>query len=164
MRTTRRLTGDPHHGARHRLGLDRSVPGQRPHEGPGHERAEQPGHALGGPALGPRTNQQRRPEDLDALELQPAYRFLRFPLYSAVEDPRPGIGADGRYHEELRGAVPDGDPGELPDVGAVNLTERVRRAPFLPGPAEAAEDVGHPREIGDLRQAIEAHDPLLQLL
>src|SRR5207249_3348492 len=51
------LAGDPHHGARHGLGLDRSVPGQRPHQGPGDEGAEQPGHALDGPALGPRADE-----------------------------------------------------------------------------------------------------------
>src|SRR5438034_846565 len=162
--TARRLAGDPYYRARHGLGLDRSVPGQRPDERPGDEHAEQPGYALGGAALGPGADEQRRPEDLHALELQPADRFLRFPLHPAVENPRLRIGADRRHHEELRGAVPDGDPRQLDDVAEVNLAERIRRARLLHGRAQATENVMHAREIGDLGQAIEAHHALLQLL
>src|SRR5207249_11790972 len=68
------------------------------------------------------------------------------------------------HHEELRGAVSDGDPGELDDVRAVDVAERIRRARLLHGRAEAAEYVVHAREIGDLGQAIEAHHALVQLL
>src|SRR6266550_3243861 len=56
VRAAGRLEGDSHQGPCCGLGLDRSVPGQRPHERPGDERAEQPGHALRGPALGPRAD------------------------------------------------------------------------------------------------------------
>src|SRR5256886_1978878 len=51
------------------------------------------------------------------------------------------IGADRRHHEELRGAVPDGDPRQLDDVGEVNLAERIRRARLLHGRAQATENV-----------------------
>src|SRR5207245_9365343 len=78
--TARRLAGDPYHGARHGLGLDRSVPRQRSYKRPGDEHAEQAGYALGGAALGPGADEQRRPEDLHALELPPAGALLRFAL------------------------------------------------------------------------------------
>src|SRR6059036_1620725 len=86
------------------------------------------------------------------------HRASQFLVVTALgADPRPGIGAERRHHEELRGAVPDGDPGELDDVRAVDLAERIRRSRLLHGRAEAAEYVVHAREIGDLGQAIEAH-------
>src|SRR5437762_1436728 len=83
--TAGRLASDPYHGARHGLGLDRAVPGQRSYKRPGDEHAEQPGYALGRAALGPCTDQQPRPEDLEALELPPTHRFPLLPLPPAVE-------------------------------------------------------------------------------
>src|SRR2546421_4816649 len=83
------ISSDPHHGARHGLGLDRSIPRQRPHERPGDERAEYSGHTLDGAGLGPRADEPLWPGDVDAFEPQAAYHLFRLALHPAVENPRP---------------------------------------------------------------------------
>src|SRR5256885_2752851 len=60
---------DPHHGPCYGLGLDRLVPGQRPHERPGDERAEQPRRELRAPALVPLADEHPGTADLAAIEL-----------------------------------------------------------------------------------------------
>src|SRR5204863_12376 len=104
--TAGRLASDPYHGARHGLGLDRAVPGQRSYKRPGDEHAEQPGYALGRAALGPCTDEQRRPEDLDALELQPQRPAADQPRRAGDERGTGGSGGGARGMGHLLSATP----------------------------------------------------------
>ena len=80
----------------------RERPGHRPRE----EARGDDRRPLGGPALRPLPEEERRPEEGEPVEADGLHRLLGLPLDPVVEDPRPRVGPEGAHEEEARRARP----------------------------------------------------------
>src|SRR2546427_184559 len=80
----RRLAGDAHHRARDGLCPDRAVLAQSPDQHPCNQRAHEPRQLLHRPTGGALADQERRPKNVDAVELQALHALLDFALHAEI--------------------------------------------------------------------------------